>query len=275
MKARGEESIEKKEILTTAHLLSDHDSERGEGGTTDARNSEQLEEAGDVVALPNDGLLNLDLRVDVEEIPGSLERGVAEAAERLVGLGHLAASDVPTGRLGAKVDTQGKGNGRNESGSKLQTPGKRTGVHHSQVGAEAQENTESGPELPAHDEAAANGSRGVLSAEDRNGRSLQTHSDAKQKTGDEELGPCLGTGRPDGRKCAEDRGNENGSTTAKETVDRIRKPAAQHGRGDVWRRVDNTHDPLAHGGVLVDTKSNREGQISTVRSGLIPASVDG
>ena len=67
--------------VDTAHLLSQHHSERGAGGTSDTGNSEQFDEAGNVVALANDVGLLLDLGLNVVEITSSLERGVSKLAE--------------------------------------------------------------------------------------------------------------------------------------------------------------------------------------------------
>lgn len=51
--------------IDTAHLLGNHDGKRSEGCATDTRNRKQLYESGDIVALPNNLLLDLELSVDI------------------------------------------------------------------------------------------------------------------------------------------------------------------------------------------------------------------
>lgn len=70
--------------VDTAHLLRNHHGERGEGGTTDSGNGEQLHESGDVVTLPNDLLLNFELGMDVVEIASRLEWVVSQPQQRFV-----------------------------------------------------------------------------------------------------------------------------------------------------------------------------------------------
>jgi hypothetical protein len=68
-------------------LLSNHDCEGGEGCSSDTGNGEELDEAGDVVALANDLLLDFKLAVDVVQVAGGLEWAVAEPQQGLVRLG--------------------------------------------------------------------------------------------------------------------------------------------------------------------------------------------
>jgi hypothetical protein len=56
-----------------------HDRERGEGCTANTRDSEELDEAGYVVAFADDLLLDFELSVDVVEVTGGLEWVVAES----------------------------------------------------------------------------------------------------------------------------------------------------------------------------------------------------
>lgn len=224
--------------------MGDHDSERSEGCTTNSRDGEQFEEAGNIVTLSSNALLDFDLGVDVEKIPRSLERGVAKATQRPIGLVHLAPSNVPTGGLGAKENTKRKWNTRDKGRSKLQAPGNRAGIHDSQVGAKAQEDAKCRPQLPGHDEAAANNSGRVLSTENGDSGGFQTHPNSQQEAGNEELRPALGDSRSNGCKSTENSGDEDGSTTTEETVDRVREPAAQNSRRDIWAGIDDTYDPL-------------------------------
>ena len=63
--------------VDAAHLLGEHDDPGGEGGAPDARDGEEFDEAGDVVAVADDGGFFDDLRVDVVEVAGGLEGGVS------------------------------------------------------------------------------------------------------------------------------------------------------------------------------------------------------
>jgi hypothetical protein len=58
--------------VDAAHLLSNHDSERGKRGTPDARDDEQFDEASDVVTLLYEFGLQSDLSICAVEISRSL-----------------------------------------------------------------------------------------------------------------------------------------------------------------------------------------------------------
>ena len=68
-------------------MLGDHDGPGSEGGAPDTGDGEELDEAGEVVAVADDFGFFEDLSVDVVEIAGGLKAGVAEAAEGLECLG--------------------------------------------------------------------------------------------------------------------------------------------------------------------------------------------
>jgi hypothetical protein len=72
--------------LTSAHLLSNHDSKRCEGGTTNSRDGEELGETREVVAVSNDLVLDFELCVDVVHVTGSLKGVVSKLDEGSVGL---------------------------------------------------------------------------------------------------------------------------------------------------------------------------------------------
>ena len=90
--SRGVESDD----VDTAHLLSQHDRERSASCTSDTGNREELNEAGDIVALANDIGLLLNLGVDVVKITSRLEGGISETAERSESVGVSALLDVPS-----------------------------------------------------------------------------------------------------------------------------------------------------------------------------------
>ena len=56
--------------VDTAHLLGDHDGPAGQSGAADAWDGEELPETRDIAGGTDDFSLNLNLRVDVEQISG-------------------------------------------------------------------------------------------------------------------------------------------------------------------------------------------------------------
>jgi hypothetical protein len=233
--------------VDAAHLLGDHDDEGGEGCAADTRDGEELDGASDVVARADDFVLDLDLSVDVVEVAGGLEFSVAQTQQRLVCLAHLAISDVPAGRLRAEVYADKKRNGGDEGRAELQSPRDVARVHHCQVCTAAEEDSKGSPQLPAHDEAAADSRWGVLGAEDGDGGSFQAHADSEQDASDEELGPGLGDSAADGREDTEDGGDEDGATPGEETVQWVRAPAADDSganiRGTIYIYIYIQLDP--------------------------------
>jgi hypothetical protein len=84
-------------LLTSAHLLRNHDSERSECCSSDTWDGEQLDEAGDIIAvITSEGGLGFKLGVDVVEIAGSLELGITQFLERVESISIASLLDVPT-----------------------------------------------------------------------------------------------------------------------------------------------------------------------------------
>lgn len=101
--------------VNTTHLLGQHDSEGSASGTTYTRNSEELDEACDIVASADDVCLLLDLSVDVIEIASSLERGIAESAKRSEGIRVSTLFDIPSRRFWAEINADQERDRRNHS----------------------------------------------------------------------------------------------------------------------------------------------------------------
>ena len=95
-------------------MLREHDGEGGESGAADTRYGEELDEAGYVVGFTDDIRFLLDLREDVVEVAGGLERRVPETAEGFESVPIASFFDVPARGFGAEVDAYDKGNGRDE-----------------------------------------------------------------------------------------------------------------------------------------------------------------
>ena len=142
------------EQLTAAHLLCDHNHKRGQSRAAYSRNSEQLEEPSEISTLPDrdllafrdpyasnvtvaeHDLLETDLTVDVVKISGRLKRGITESAEGFESFPVSMLLDVPTRRFRAKIYSKHQGNGRDASGSQLQTPSQDTNLIQRQVGSQ-------------------------------------------------------------------------------------------------------------------------------------------
>jgi hypothetical protein len=71
----------RRELLT---LLSNHDYKGSESCSSNTGNSEELNEAGDVVALANNFLLDFELAVNVIEVTCGLKWVVAQSQERFI-----------------------------------------------------------------------------------------------------------------------------------------------------------------------------------------------
>jgi len=107
---------ESQSVLTT-HLLRQHHSKGGKGSSSNTGNGEKLNEALGVVGLLQDLVLNLQLRMNVENVSGHLKITVSKAPHRLPCFWVTVFLHVPTRRLGAKVDEQQQRNGREEGGT--------------------------------------------------------------------------------------------------------------------------------------------------------------
>lgn len=204
--------------------------------------------------------------MNVVKVASCLNRSIAKLKKRAVSILVSALFDVPTRRLGAEEDTDKKGNSRNESTTELESPGDRADLVHGQVGAETQEDTEGGPELPCHDESTTNCSGSILGSEDGDGRCFGSHANAEQQSADEELVPVLGAGGADDREETENGSEEDCATTAEVVVERVTQPAAQESRSNVGCCVDKTDEPR----VVLNAKFLRERQVGTIGSSLIP-----
>jgi hypothetical protein len=134
----------------TTHLLSQHDGMSSQGSPPDSGNRKQLADP----SKEGRRLVQLDLLhvlvVNRVEVTCGLQFDESESLERSVGLLITTLLDQPTRRLGTEEDTECEGKSRDERGCELKPP-----VGDDHVGSEPEEDTKSGPQLPAHDEGAA------------------------------------------------------------------------------------------------------------------------
>lgn len=68
-------------LLTSAHLLRDHDNERSQSSAADSGNGEKLDAALEVVRPANDLCLDLKLSMDVVKISSCLHGAETEAQQ--------------------------------------------------------------------------------------------------------------------------------------------------------------------------------------------------
>jgi len=207
--------------INAAHLLSNHDHERSKGSSSDAGDSEELEEARNVGALTNNSRLLLQEGMDVIEIASCLQLVGSQPKKRFVSICVTALLHIPSRRLGTEENSNHERNGGDESTPKLQSPCNLARVHDSEISNETQEDTERGPQLPGHHERSPDGRGSVLSSVNGYRRPLATHSEPEKDTADKELGPRLGEGGTDDGKETENGGGEDRSATADVVVNRV------------------------------------------------------
>lgn len=94
--------------------------------------------------------------MDVVQISRSLQRRVPEFQERTVSLIDPALLHKPTWRFGTEPDTKNQRDSWNKGRPKLISPGVLATVNEDKIGTGPDEDSESCPELPRHDQATAN-----------------------------------------------------------------------------------------------------------------------
>lgn len=85
--------------IDPAHLLRDHDHERRQRRTAHARDSEELDEAAEIVALSHDVGFDFELGVDVVQIASCLDVVESEALQGFESFEVLVLLDVPSRRF--------------------------------------------------------------------------------------------------------------------------------------------------------------------------------
>jgi hypothetical protein len=183
--------------------------------------------------------------VDIVDVAGCLKRVVAQTEKRAHGILVPVLLDVPARRLGAEVDEDHQGHGGNEGAAELVAPGIAAGnAKQDEVCAGAEEDAESDVHLPGHDKRTANGSGRVFGGKNRDGGGLGTHTKTEKQTANKQLGPGPAeSGGEDGPETEVGR-EEDGAATAEPVVEGVREPASDEGRGEVWRRVDQSDEQL-------------------------------
>src|SRR3569833_66535 len=137
---------------TAAHLLRNHDDTSSPCGAPDPRHREELDKAGEdarvclKTGLLDENLLLLEQDVDVVQVASSLQLRGPQAEERSPGLGVLLLLEKPSRTLGAHEDEEHQGDGGDEGGCELETPGDVARLPHGQVGAGSHEDTWENPD---------------------------------------------------------------------------------------------------------------------------------
>jgi hypothetical protein len=132
-------------LLTSAHLLGNHDDTGSPGCAPNSRHAEELDEAREHVVrnfeagfLDHDDLL-LEQSVDIVQVTRSLEGGVSETEEGFPGLVVLALLEEPTGGFRAEPGSEDERHGGDKGGGELETPGDITGLTDSEISAGSEE----------------------------------------------------------------------------------------------------------------------------------------
>jgi hypothetical protein len=123
------------EIRTAAHLLREHDDATRDRRAPHARDREELNEAGEVVALADELALDLELRVDVVQVARGLQARVPEPAQARERVRVPALLDVPPRRLRTEVDAEHERHRGDERAPELQPPRVLARVREDQVRA--------------------------------------------------------------------------------------------------------------------------------------------
>ena len=158
----------------------------------------------------------------VVQVASCLQGGVAKAEKGPESIVVAVLLNIPAWRFRAEVHANHKRNGWDESGAKLKTPGDVAGVGNGKVGAETEEDTESCPHLPTHDQTATDDSRHVLSSVNGDDRGFSSHANTEEKTSNKQLLPVLGKAGADHGDQAEDGGEEDCTAATEVVVKRIR-----------------------------------------------------
>lgn len=217
---------------TSTHLLSQHDDTGSLCRTTKTGDGEEFNESSEHVAgLGETGRLEkcilIDkLGVDKVQIASSLERSISKFEQGLVCFGDSSLLQQPTRRFGTEPDAEDKWNGRNECRPELKTPSNVTDIGKDKIGARSEEDAESGPDLPRHDETTANIGRRGFCRVHRNSDFLQAHANAKKDTAGCDLSPGLGKSLAKRCEQTEDGSNEDGSSTTEVVVDGVGNPGS-------------------------------------------------
>jgi hypothetical protein len=127
------------------------------------------------------------------------------------------------------------------------------------------------PELPEHDQRAADPSRSHLRRVDGHAGVLHTETDAHDESSSEQALPRLGTCATNGGDEEDDGGDEDFTSATEPRVERVREPAPDAATDEVDDRVDGSDFPRVGADTAADAKLDREGQIGGVGPGLVPA----
>lgn len=68
--------------------------------------------------------------------------------------------------------------------------------------------------------------------------------DKQEKSSDEKMLPAVGESHPDTRNCTDDRGEEDSSSSAKQSIERIGGPAGDSGTTEVGRSEDESMNQI-------------------------------
>lgn len=212
--------------VDTAHLLSKHDGGSTIVGTSDARNREAIPETREVGRTSGDTTLFLIDNPRVVKVSSGNDGVCTERVHGSEGLCVLAVLHQPTGRLGTEPDTGSKDKRRDKGGAKLQAPRQASSVLDSNVCDESEEDANDDPQLPEHNEGAANTMRRHLGRENGDRGVLGTDANTHGKTAPKQALPRLSKPRSDGSGRQEQASQEDFSSSSEVVVERVDNESA-------------------------------------------------
>lgn len=110
-------------------------------------------------------------------------------------------------------------------------------------------NPKSRPDLPLHNQCASDWGRCTFRSIYRNCSRFGTYTKSKYETSHEQIRPRLDNPFPNGSHCCNKTGNEDGTTSGKEAIERLSEPTSKNSTCEIRRRnykaLDMIHFALA------------------------------
>lgn len=254
------------------YLLHKHDNLRCKHGSTVTGHGDQLR---DLASTGLQSRLGLEQGMHVEYIPSRLDLRVTQTLHGPISLDVLAAAHVPARRFGAEEDHRADGEGGHDGGAKHEPPIKTDDAGHvrnlveSQVGNVAEHDAKRRPDLPLHDERAADGGRGGLGRVDRDRGRFRPEPQSHGEAGDEQMPPAVRKSLPQHGDDGNQTRYEDGAPTAEPVVERDRHPAADEGAAQVRGRIDDTEQPGRAGVLALDAELLGVEELSAIDDSLV------
>ena len=156
--------------------------------------------------------------MNIIKIPGCLQPCPPQSTKTPKRILIPALLDVPPRTLWARINPQYQRHGGYTRAPQLQAPRYSADLIQSEVGGKPHQDAESYPELPTHDQRAADSCGGILGGEDRDRGGFCAHADAQQGAAEKKLYPGACEGAADHGGETEERRDEDSAPTAEVVV---------------------------------------------------------